>query len=137
MFQPTFTRVQKEDLGKDAPKWADPLVYQINLMIDYLKTAFANGITVQANLSNPIKTLQITSTGVPAKDTISFSVSLPNGYQPIGLVVLSCIDLSGSIVGNAVWAEMTPGLQNGNNVMVRAIYGLTAGHSYQIVFEVY
>lgn len=136
MYQPTFTRVMKEDLGKDAPKWADPIVYQLNLLIDFLKTAFAKGITVQDNMMNPIKTIQIKSTGVPATDALSFSVKVPSGYQPIGVVILNCIDLSGSIVGNAVWAEMTPGLQNGN-VAIRAIYGLTAGHSYQITFEVF
>jgi hypothetical protein len=136
MFQPVFTRIQKEDLGKEPPKAIDPVVYQINLIIDYLKTAFAKGITIQDNLLNPINTQQITATGVPAKDTLQFAVALPAGYQPKGLIIINCIDLSGSIVGNAVWAEMTPGLQNGA-VVVRAIYGLTAGHTYQITFLVF
>lgn len=136
MFQPTFTRIQKEDLGKESPKAIDPIVYQINLMVDYLKTAFSKGISIQDNLFNPIKIQQIVAAATPAANTVSFSVSLPSAYQPIGLQIINCIDLSGSIVGNAVWAEMTPGLQNGN-VVVRAIYGLTAGHTYQITFLVY
>ncbi len=136
MFQPTFTRIQKEDLGKDAPKALSPVVYQINLMVDYLKTAFAKGITIQENLFNPFNTQQITATGVPARDTLKFSVSFPAGAQPQGLQIINCQDLSGSIVGNAVWAEMTPGLQNGD-VVVRAIYGLTANHTYSITFIVY
>ena len=136
MFQPSFTRVQKEDLGKEPPKSLDPVVYQVNLLIDYLKTAFAKGITIQDNLFNPINTQQITATGTPSKDTLRFAVTLPSGYQPQGLIIINCIDLSGAIVGNAVWAEMTPGLQNGD-VVVRAIYGLTAGHTYQIRFLVF
>ncbi len=136
MFQPSFNRIQKEDLGKDAPKALDPVVYQVNLLVDYLKTAFAKGITIQENLGNPQSTQQIVATGVPAADTLKFAVSLPSGYQPQGLQVINCQDLSGSIVGNAVWAELTPGLQNGD-VVVRAIYGLTAGHSYNITFLVY
>jgi len=136
MYQPIFTRILKEDLGKDAPKGLDPIVYQINLMVDYLKAAFAKSITIQDNLINPLVIQQIKSTGVPANDTISFLVSLPSGYQPKGVQILNCIDLSGTIVGAAVTCEMTPGLTNGN-VTVRAIYGLTAGHTYQITFLVY
>jgi hypothetical protein len=136
VFQPTFTRILNEDLGKNPPQSTTPIVYQINLIIDYLSTAFKKNITLQDNCLNPFKTIQLTSTGVPAKDTISFAVSLPAAYQPQGLIIINCIDLSGSIVGNPVWAELTPGLQNGD-VTVRAIYGLTAAHSYQITFMVF
>lgn len=135
MYQPQFNRILKEDLGKDAPEWTDKLTYQINSMVDYLKTAFANGITIQDNIQLPRKSLQITAGATPVSNTVSFLVTLPAGYQPVGLQILSCIDLSGSIVGAAVWAEMQPGLTNGN-VTVRAIYGLTAGHTYQILFQV-
>jgi hypothetical protein len=135
MFQPSFTRIQNEDLGKDVPKAVNPVVYQVNLIIDYLKTAFAKSITIQDNLINPINTQQIKATGVPTKDTLRFSVSLPTNYQPQGLLIINCQDLSGSIVGNAVWAEMSPGLQNGD-VVVRAIYGLTAGRTYSVTFLV-
>ena len=136
MYQGKFTRIQNEDLGANPPKYLTPIVYQLNLIIDYLKTAFANAITFQDNMINNIRSLQIKSTGVPATDTLSFSVSLPNGYQPQGLVVCNCIDLSGSIVGNPVWAEMQPGLVNGS-VVARAIYGLTLDHTYQITFMVF
>ncbi len=112
------------------------MVYQVNLIIDYLKQAFAGSITIQDNLINPINTQQITATGTPSTDTLRFSVKLPAGYQPRGLQIINCIDLSGSIVGNAVWAELTPGLQNGD-VVVRAIYGLTAGKTYSITFLVF
>jgi hypothetical protein len=136
MFQPTFTKVQTEDLGKEPPKALTPIVYQLNLLIDYLKLAFAKGITIQDNLINPINSEQIKATGVPASDTLRFSVKLPTAYQPQGLIIINCIDLSGAPVGNAVWAEMTPGLQNGD-VVVRAVYGLTADHTYQITFLVF
>lgn len=136
MFQPNFTRIQTEDLGKEPPKALTPVVYQVNLIVDYLKTAFAKAITIQDNLLNPINTQQITATGTPSKDTLQFAVALPSGYQPKGTIIINCIDLSGAIVGNAVWAEMTPGLQNGA-VVIRAIYGLTAGHTYQITFLVF
>jgi hypothetical protein len=112
------------------------VVYQLNLIIDYLKVAFANAITFQDNMINNIDPQQITATGIPSKDTLSFAVSLPNGYQPKGLIICNCIDLSGSIVGNPVWAEMQPGLVNGS-VVVRAIYGLTANHTYSITFMVF
>lgn len=135
MFQPSFTRIQNEDLGKDVPKALNPVVYQVNLIIDYLKTAFAKSITIQDNLINPINTQQIKSTGAPATDTLRFAVSLPVNYQPQGVLIISCQDLSGSIVGNAVWAELSPGLQNGD-VVIRAIYGLTAGHTYAVTFLV-
>lgn len=136
MYQPLFTRILKEDLGKDAPKWIDRIVYQLNLITDYLKVGFSKGISIQDNLVNPIKTIQVNATGTPASDTVSFAVALPSGYVPKGLQILNCVDLSGAIVGNAVWAEMLPGLQAGN-VVVRAIYGLTAGHQYSITFLVY
>lgn len=136
MFQPQFTRILKEDLGKEAPPWTDKLTYQINLMADYLKTAFAKGITIQDNLMNPLKSLQLTAGATPASNTVSFLVTLPSGYQPKGVHVLNCIDLSGSVVGAAVWAEMQPGLQN-SNVVIRAIYGLTSGHQYNLTLLVY
>jgi hypothetical protein len=136
MYQPLFTRILKEDLGKDAPPWTDKLTYQINLMADYLKTAFAKNITIQDNLMNPIKSLQLTARASPDLNTISFLVTLPSGYQPKGVQVVNCIDLSGVIVGNAVWAEMQPGLQNGN-VVIRAVYGLTDTHTYSLTFLVY
>lgn len=136
MFQPLFTRILKEDLGKDTPKWVDRLLYQLNLITDYLKTAFAKGITIQDNLVNPTKLFTLVSKGSPAADTISFAVDLPPGYQPRGVVILNCIDLSGVIVGNPVWCEMLPGLQSGD-VVIRAIYGLTNNHSYQITFLVF
>jgi hypothetical protein len=136
MYPPVFTRIQNEDLGPNPPKSSAPIVYQVNLMVDFLKTAFAKAITFQDNMIDNIKVLQITSTGNPAKDTVTFAVTLPSGYQPVSVQVLNCVDLSGSIVGNAVWAEMTPGLQNGS-VVVRAIYGLTAGHTYSISFRVF
>jgi hypothetical protein len=136
MYQPLFSRILKEDLGKDAPKWTDRLIYQMNLITDYLKAGFAKGITIQDNLINPIKQIQVNATGTPSSDTLSFAVTLPSGYQPKGVQILNCTDLSGAIVGAAVWAEMLPGLQNGN-VVIRAIYGLTAGHQYSITFLVY
>lgn len=136
MYQPLFTRILKEDLGKNVPDWTDKLTYQINLMADYLKTAFAKQITIQDNLMNPIKSLQITAGATPSSNTISFLVTLPAGYQPQGVGVLNCIDLSGVVVGAAVWAEMQPGLQNGN-VVIRALYGLTSGHTYNLTLLVY
>jgi hypothetical protein len=136
MYQPLFTRVLKEDLGKDAPKWADKIIYQANLITDYLKIAFAKGISIPENLVNPIKTLTVKAIGIPAADTVSFLVALPSGYQPLGVVILNCVDLAGTLVGNPVTCEMLPGTQNGN-VVVRAIYGLTAGHSYSITFMVF
>jgi hypothetical protein len=123
-------------LGGDTPKWTDRIIYQLNMMTDFLKVAFAKGITIQDNLINPIKTVQVIAGATPASDATQFSVALPAGYQPQGLQIINCIDLSGAIVGNAVWAEMIPGLQSGN-VAVRAIYGLTSGHKYQITFLVY
>lgn len=137
MFQPLFARILKEDLGKDAPKWSERIVYQLNLMTDYLKTGFSKGITIQDNLMNPFTVQQITSTGSPATDTISFLVTLPSGYQPKGVQVVNCIDLSGVIVGSQVWAEMQPGLSPNGNVTLRAIYGLTSGHTYQLTLLVY
>lgn len=137
MFQPLFSRVLNEDLGKDVPKWADRIIYQLNLITDYLKTAFAKNITIQDNLLNPITTQQLVATGVPATDTIAFLVTLPPGYQPKGVQILNCIDNSGSIVGNAVTCEMLPGLTPDGNVVLRAIYGLTAGHSYTLTLLVY
>lgn len=136
MYPPLFTRILKEDLGKDAPEWTNKLTYQINLIADYLRSAFAKQITVQDNLMNPVKSLQLTAGATPASNTVTFLVALPSGYQPIGVQVLNCIDLSGVVVGNAVWAEMQPGLQN-SNVVIRAIYGLTSGHTYQLTFLVY
>ena len=135
MFPPNFTRILKEDLGKDAPDWTDKLTYQINLMADYLKIAFANGITVGDNIALPRKTLQITAGATAADNQISFLVPLASGYQPVGVQILNCIDLSGSIVGDSVTCEMQPGLQNGN-VVIRAIYGLTTGRTYSITFQV-
>lgn len=136
LYQGKFTRIQNEDLGPKPPQALTPVVYQLNLIIDYLKVAFANAITFQDNMINNIDPQQITATGIPSKDTLSFAVSLPNGYQPKGLIICNCIDLSGSIVGNPVWAEMQPGLVNGS-VVVRAIYGLTANHTYSITFMVF
>lgn len=136
MFTFQGTRILKEDLGKDTPQWVDKLLYQMNIMTDYLKTAFAKQITIQDNLINPIRQITLTAGASAAANTTSFSVSLPSGYQPKGVQIVNCIDNSGSIVGSAVWAEMQPGLQNGN-VVVRAIYGLTSGHSYTITFLVY
>jgi hypothetical protein len=136
MFQPLFTRIQNEDLGKDAPKAVTPIVYQLNLIVDYLKTAFAKSITIQDNLINPFKTITLTAGTTPASNATAFAVTLPSGYQPLGVQIINAIDNSGSIVGNAVWAEMTPGLQNGN-VAIRAIYGLTSTHTYTITFLVY
>jgi len=136
MYPPVFTRILKEDLGPTAPQWSEKITYQLNLMTDFLKTAFAKNITIQDNLINPIKQLTITAGTTPASNTQQFSVTLPSGYQPKGVQILNAIDNSGSVVGSAVWAEMTPGLQNGN-VVIRAIYGLTSGKSYTITFLVY
>jgi len=136
MFPPVFTRIQNEDLGTNPPKSITPVVYQLNLIIDFLKTAFSKSITLKDNCINIYRTLTITATSSPALNTVSFSASLPAGYQPLGVQIVNAIDNSGSIVGNAVWCEMTPGLQNGN-VVIRAIYGLTSGHSYTITFLVH
>lgn len=136
MFQPLLTRVQKEDLGPNPPEWTDKITYSINQITDYLKQAFAASITFQENMQNPIRTLQIVAGATPESNTVTFSVPLPNQYQPIGLIILNCIDLSGVIVGAAVWAEMKFGLTNGG-ITVRAIYGLTPTHTYQITFLVF
>lgn len=136
MYTPLFTRIMKEDLGPDAPPWSDKLIYSINLMTDYLKTAFAKSITFQDNLQNPIRKLQLTAGATPDLNKVTFSVTLPAGYQPIGVQILNCIDLSGTIVGNAVTCEMQPGLTDGG-VTVRAIYGLTSAHTYSITFLVF
>lgn len=136
MYQPLFTRILKEDLGPDAPDWSDKIIYPINLMADYMKTAFAKNITFLDNMQNPTKNIQLTAGATPASNTITFSVALPQGYQPVGVQILNCIDLSGTIVGAAVTCEMQPGLTAGG-VVIRAIYGLTAGHSYSLTFLVY
>lgn len=136
MYPPVFTRIQNEDLGPNPPKSVTTVVYQLNLIVDYLKTAFSKTITLADNCINLYPKQQITATGVPSTDTISFSVSLPQGYQPKGVQIVNALDNSGSIVGNAVWCEMTPGLVN-NILTIRAIYGLTAGHTYTITFLVH
>lgn len=136
MYLPLFTRILKEDLGPDAPEWSDKLIYPINLMADYMKTAFSNNITFADNMQNPKKTMQLIAGATPASNTLTFSVPLPAGYQPVGVQILNCIDLAGTVVGAAVTCEMQPGLTNGG-VVVRAIYGLTAGRKYQITFLVY
>ena len=136
MFQPLLTRVQKEDLGPNPPEWTDKITYSINQITDYLKQAFARQITFQDNMQNPIKVMQVVAGTTPESNTVTFSVPLPQSYQPIGLIIINCIDLSGVIVGAAVWAEMQFGLTNGS-VTIRAIYGLTATHTYQITFLVF
>lgn len=136
MYLPDFARILKEDLGADAPDWTDKIIYPINTMTDYLKTAFAGNITFQDNIQAPRKTIQINAGTTPASNTVTFSVTLPQGYQPVGVLILNCIDLSGTVVGSAVTCEMQPGLTNGG-VTVRAIYGLTAGHKYSVTFQVY
>lgn len=135
MYPPVFTRILKEDLGQNVPQWSEKIVYQLNLMTDFLKTAFAKNITIQDNLINPIKQITLTAVGAP-NDTTQFSVTLPSGYQPKGVQVINCIDNAGTPVGAAVTAEMTPGLQNGN-VVIRTFYGLTAAHSYTLTLLVY
>jgi hypothetical protein len=136
MYPPVFTRIQNEDLGQNPPKSLTPLVYQINLIVDYLKTAFSKSITLADNCINIYRIVTVNATGTPSKDTVSFSVAMPSGYQPKGVQIVNAIDNSGSIVGNTVWCEMTPGLVN-NTLTVRAIYGLTSGHSYTITFLVH
>jgi hypothetical protein len=136
MYPPVFTRVLKEDLGPTAPPWTDKITYQLNLMTDFLKTAFAKNISIQDNLLNPFKQVTLTAGATPASNSTSFSVPLPMNYQPKGVQIVNIIDNSGSVVGNATSCEMTPGLQNGN-VVVRAIYGLTSGHTYTITFLVF
>lgn len=136
MYLPRFTRVLKEDLGPDAPPWSDKVIYQTNVMTDYLNTAFAKGITLQDNLQNPVRTLQFTAGATPDLNRQKFSVVLPAGYQPIGVTILNCIDLAGVIVGAAVTCEMQPGLEDGS-VVIRAIYGLTDQHDYSITFLVW
>lgn len=136
MFQPLFTRLQKEDLGAGAPAWSDKLIYPINQMADYLKTAFARQISFSENMQNPLRTFTIVAGTTPQSNTITFAISLPTGQQPVGAVILNCIDLSGSIVGAAVWSEMQPGLTNGG-ITIRAIYGLTAAHTYSITWLVF
>jgi hypothetical protein len=136
MFPPNYTRVLKEDLGKDVPQWTDKVLYQLNLVTDYLSIAFKKNITLQDNLSNPVKQITLKAGATPASNTVSFLVSLPSGYQPLGVVILNCVDNSGVVVGAAVTAEMQPGLVN-SNVVIRAIYGLTSGHSYTLTFLVF
>lgn len=136
MYPANFTRVQNEDLGPNPPKSLTPVVDQLNLIIQYLQTAFANGITIQANLATPVIIKQTVVSGQAPNDAISFLVPLPQSYQPQGVIIINCIDNSGALVGNVVGCEMTPGLQNGN-VAVGAIYGLTATHSYTITFLVF
>jgi len=135
MYFPFFSRLQQEDLGPKPGDASLKLLYQVNLIGDYIKSAFQGNIAL-INTTAKIKKLTIKAGTLPTDNALLFQVALPTGYVPQGLTILQCYDLSGAPVGGVPWAEMYPGLQEGSQIKVTAIYGLTDTHTYAITFKV-
>ena len=107
----------------------------MNLIVDYISTAFQGNIS-QPNTASQIKKLTVVGASTPAGNATSFLSTLPNGYVPNGCTVLMSYPTNGGIVGSSVTVEMAPGIQNGNQIQINAIYGLTNNVSYEITLKV-
>lgn len=124
MKEPQLTPIRKDDLGI-IPGWMDKVIYAFNRLVDSIKEALRNGLTIGENLRGQIFAIQIYPSDIPYKVAAKFPIT--------DLWVTAIYDVSGSRVDfiSPVWVDWVYDASN-LNVVIYNISGLTVGHQYRI-----
>src|ERR1035437_7101861 len=104
MYFPFFNRLLAEDLGPKPPESSLKLLYQVNLIGEYIKSAFQGNIAA-INTTTKYKKLNVKAGTLPTDNALLFKITLPVGYVPQGVTIIQCYDLSSVPIGAAVYAE--------------------------------
>src|ERR1700676_2674446 len=134
MVLPSYKRVNIVDFPQADQALVNQLAGIINIGFDNVYLALGNRITFADNFEGTQKTFNVTvdSTGKPTS-AISFALNVANNTQAriIGTIVVSAVNSTSA-------TTPTPGspfvnyTQNGSNIQINNITGLTANQQYSV-----
>lgn len=132
---PTITRLYADDFTS-APSWfRDEFIRTFNLFSQPVYSILNQGVSVQANTTEEFYSFSLTSTGVPADDTLSF---IPKKFigKPNGVIMCQCIANTPTVapIGNPVTFDWVYG--SGGTIQILAIYGLTIAVKYTLTVRI-
>ena len=130
---PTLTRIQKDDLGKDAPAWIDGILTVINQFMEEIYQSYNRNLTIPENVAGQIKTLDVVtdtnySTGTFTQIKFSSELKRRMTILLIGQVVQSDDPTTKYNYCFPSWED-----SNGT-IVVRYISGLANSKKYKITF---
>jgi hypothetical protein len=130
---PTLTRIQKEDLGKDAPEWINGILSVMNQFMEEIYQSYNRNLTIPENVAGQIKTIDIATTNNYTSGNfaeIRFSSELKRRMTIllIGQVVQSDDPTVKYDYCFPSWED------NNGTIVVRYISGLADSKKYKITF---
>ncbi len=134
---PSTKRFYSEDY-QEAENWFQRFLAQLNLFTEPMYNILNAGVDVDANTSEEIYTLQITSAGVASSDNTFLFTPKKFVGAPHGIILGQCIYNAASGVATAVGNPVTfDWIYTGSQIQILAIYGLTATASYTLSLRIY
>lgn len=132
---PTIQRIFADDF-KNAPDWfRNEFIRTFNLFSQPVYDILNQGVSIPQNTLEEFYTFTLTSTGVPASDTLSF---IPKKFigRPSGVIMCQCLANVANVaaVGNPVTFDWVYG--SGGTIQILAIYGLTSTVEYSITVRI-
>jgi len=130
---PTLTRIQKEDLGQDAPDWINGILSVMNQFMEEIYQSYNRNLTIPENVAGQIKTLDVVTTSTYTSGNfaeIRFSSELKRRMTIllIGQVVQSDDPTTKYNYCFPSWED------NNGTIVVRFISGLADSKKYKITF---
>ncbi len=126
---PTQRRVSKEDFP-DAPSWFDNFTAIISSFMREVYSALNGNLTFGENVNGMVKKFRITAGAAPENNTFTFTHELK--LKPFGVYPCQVTQVTGSYapITSAVFVSWR--LNDGGQIVIDAITGLTNGSIYDI-----
>lgn len=127
-----YKRIVKEDFEEENRGLIERLGYSINSVMEQLVNLLNKNITVEDNLQQEIKTIEITtSVNSPTtpKESTKFKNNLTNTIKGVLVISVENLTNTNSIPTSAVQVFFS---ENSKIVTVSGVTGLTANNKYRI-----
>ena len=122
---PTHRRINKGDLGPEAPSWVDKLLYPLNAFMQATVALLQGRLELEENVKARFMDIQVNGTNS------SFSFINPLDRSLRGLILVQASGLtSGNAIGVSQWIEV-------GGQIIGTIEGLTAGTDYTLSLLVF
>ena len=129
---PSVHRFYNEDY-QGSPSWFQKFIGALNLFSDPLYQTINRGLSFQSNFNAQIYSFQITAGATASDNDVKFTTTVTGKLS--GVVTIAC-NLASNIQAPAS-GVVNSWYQNGNQVFITSISGLTAGTIYNLTVLVF
>jgi|SRR5581483_4322779 len=126
---PSIRRFYTEDYPTSTD-WFKRFIGQLNLFVDPTYNLLNRGLTFPQNVNAQLYTFTLTAGATSDLNTVRFTSTVAG--KPTGLIKVAC-NLTSNITSPVTSAvDISSWYVNGNQIVITAISGLTAGQTYTL-----